>query len=202
MKSVLRIAIGFAAFAGGLTFLVYGIAQAITTGSCGSSSNGMSSYGPCPSGFGPMIALMVLGTLVAIVGVGIAAGGPRGVGRFIAALIVAIVAGLVLGFVDLHSDDTRPGLEILVAVVAPLLVFTLPGLGIAGGGAPARKPQPAAAPADDGPIEWQPRASKPATNANAEDIASRLRQLNQLRDSGLLDDAAYNERRAQILAEL
>jgi hypothetical protein len=198
VKSVLRIAIGFAAFAGGLTFLVYGIAQAITTGSCGSSSNGMSSYGPCPSGFGPMIALMVLGTLVAIVGVGIAAGGPRGVGRFIAALIVAIVAGLVLGFVDLHSDDTRPGLEILVAVVAPLLLFTLPGLGMPS--VPARKPQPAAAPPDDGPIEWQRRASKPA--ANAEDIASRLRQLNQLRDSGLLDDAAYNERRAQILAEL
>ena len=110
-----------------------------------------------------MIALMVLGTFVAIVGVVASprGRGPRGVGRFIAALIVAFVAGLVLGFVDLHSDDTRPGLEILVAVVAPLLVFTLPaGIAMA---APARKPQPAAAPADDGPIEWQPRASKPAT---------------------------------------
>jgi hypothetical protein len=199
VKSVLRIAIGFAAFAGGLTFLVYGIAQAITTGSCGSSSSGMS-YGPCPSGFGPMIALMVLGTLVAIVGLGIAAGSPRGVGRFIAALIVAVLAGLVLGFVDLHSDDTRPGLEILAAVVAPLLLFTLPGLGMPT--VQTLKAQPAAMPAEDGPIEWQPRAAEPATSADAEDIASRLRQLNQLRDSGLLDDAAYNERRAQILAEL
>jgi hypothetical protein len=195
VKSVLRIAIGFAAFAGGLTFLVYGIAQAIANGSCGSSSNGASFGPPCPSGFGPMIALMVLGTFVAIVGLGIAAGGPRGVARFITALVIGVIAGVVLGIVDLHDDDTRPGIEILVAVVAPLLVLTLPGLSRG----PRAAPSPSPSAADAG---FTPPPPRPATTANAEDIATRLRQLDQLRDSGLLDDAAYKERRTQILAEL
>ncbi len=208
MTSLLRIAAGFAVFAGGLTFLVYGIAQAITTGSCGSSSNGMS-YGPaCPSGMGPMILLMILGTFAALIGAGIASvrssrGGVAvlgGVGRFIAALIVAVLAGGVLAFVDLHADDTRPGLEIVAAVVVPVLLFAVPAIGIV----PARKVKPAAAPAVDGAIVWQTPAPKPAaaTNANANDIASRLQQLEQLRASGLLDEAAYKERRTQILAEL
>jgi hypothetical protein len=195
VKSVLRIAIGFAAFAGGLTFLVYGIAQAIANGSCGSSSNGASFGPPCPSGFGPMIALMVLGTFVAIVGLGVAAGGPRGIARFITVLVIGVIAGVVFGIVDLHDDDTRPGIEIVVAVVAPLLVLTLPGL--------SRGPRAA-------PASATPRASfmpttpppRPVTTANAEEIATRLRQLDQLRDAGLLDDAAYKERRTQILGEL
>ncbi|HEY6890106.1 MAG TPA: SHOCT domain-containing protein [Solirubrobacter sp.] len=212
MRTLPRIAIGFVVFAGGLTFLVYGIAQAITTGSCGSSSNGMS-YGPaCPSGMGPMIMLMILGTFAALIGAGIASvrssrGGVAvlgGVGRFIAALIVAVVASVVLGFVDLHSDDTRPGLEIFAAVVAPLLLFTIPAIGVV----EARKVKPAAAPEHDGPITWEKRAAettttaKPVTSANAEDIASRLRQLDQLRASGLLGDDEYKQRRTQILAEL
>ena len=35
MSRLIRIAIGFALFAGGLTFLAYGIAQAIENGNCG-----------------------------------------------------------------------------------------------------------------------------------------------------------------------
>jgi hypothetical protein len=208
MRTLPRLAVGFVVFAGGLTFLVYGISQAVSTGSCGSSSNGLS-YGPaCPTGMGPMILLMVLGTFAALIGAGVASvrssgGGVAvlgGVGRFIAALIVAVIAGVVLGFVDLHSDDTRPGLEILVAVVAPLLLFAVPAIGIV----PARKVKPAAAaPVDDGSIVWQtPAAPRKATTANAEDIASRLRQLDQLKSSGLLGEQEYAERRRQILAEL
>jgi hypothetical protein len=195
VKSVLRIASGFAAFAGGLTFLVYGIAQAIANGSCGSSSNGASFGPPCPSGFGPMIALMVLGTFVAIVGLGLAAGGPRGVARFITVLVVGVIAGVVFGIVDLHDEDTRPGIEIVVAVVGPLLALTLPGLSRG----PRAAPSLASATA---PESFTPPPARPATAGNAEDIAARLRQLDQLRDAGLLDDAAYKQRRTQILAEL
>jgi hypothetical protein len=196
VKTVLRLAIGVAAFAGGLTFLVYGIAQAIDNGSCGTDSNGYSVGPPCPSGFGPMIALMVLGTFVGLIGLGIAAGGARGIGRFITALAVAVVAGVVFGIVDLHADDTRPGLEIVVAVVAPLLLFTLPGVG---------RPSPAGrstAKAKAPPLTFATPPPNATSTASAEDIASRLRQLDQLRDSGLLDEAAYKERRTQILAEL
>ena len=42
----------------------------------------------------------------------------------------------------------------------------------------------------------------PTTRASAHEIAERPRQLDQLRDPGLLDEAAYKERRTQILAEL
>jgi len=196
VKSVPRLAIGFALFAGGLTFLVYGISQAIENGSCGTNSYGNSVGPSCPSGMGPMILLMVVGTFVALIGAGIASVGSRdelavrgGVGRFIVALTVAVIAGVVLGFVDVDSEDTRPGLEILVAVIAPLALFALPGVG--------RVAARATAP----PVAFATPAAG-TTTARAEDIATRLRQLDQLRDSGLLDETAYTERRNQILAEL
>ena len=64
-------------------------------------------------------------------------------------------------------------------------------------------PQTAQAPAANFgvPPKWQPR-EQPTTAAGAEDIASRLRQLDQLKSSGLLGEQEYAERRKQILAEL
>jgi amino acid transporter len=122
---VIRVLVGFAVATAGLTFLVYGIAQAIEVGSCGTDEYGNSVGPPCPPGMGPMIALMVLGTFIAIVGAAVAG---RLI-RFIAVIVVAVLAGVVLGIVDLHADDTRPGYEVVAAVVAPMLVFCLPGLG-------------------------------------------------------------------------
>ncbi len=184
MSLVIRVLIGFALATAGLTFLTYGIAQAIEVGSCGTDEYGNSVGPPCPPGMGPMIALMVLGTFVAIVGAAIAGR----LLRFIAVIIVAVLAGVILGFVDLHADDTRPGYEIVVAVVAPMLLFSLPGLG-----------RRRARPVFGTPVAPPATAS---TNAAAEDVAARLRQLDQLKEAGLLDDAAYAERRRQILAEL
>jgi hypothetical protein len=132
---------------------------------------------------GPMIVLMVLGTFVAIAGAAIAGR----LLRFIAVIIVAVLAGVVLGFVDLHADDTRPGYEIVAAVVAPMLLFTLPRLG-------KRRARPA--------FTVPGRPPPPVTNANAEDVAARLRQLDELKASGLLDEAAFDEQRRRILAEL
>ena len=72
-----------------------------------------------------------------------------------------------------------------------MLLFSLPGLGKrrTTTGVHAER-----AAADD-------RSSRPTT-AKAEEIAARLRQLDQLKEAGLLDEAAYEERRRQILAEL
>ena len=191
MSLVIRVLIGFAAATGGLTFLVYGIAQAIEVGSCGTDEYGNSVGPPCPPGMGPMIALMVLGTFVAIVGAAIAG---RLI-RFIAVIIVAVLAGVGLGIIDLNADDTRPGYEIVVAVVAPMLLFSLPGLGKRRTRPVFTIPQPAPA----GPPSPAPT---PVTKADPEDIAARLRQLDQLKESGLLDDAAYAEQRKRILADL
>jgi amino acid transporter len=185
---VIRALIGFALAAAGLTFLTYGIAQAIEVGSCGTDEYGNAVGPPCPPGIGPMIVLMVLGTFVALIGAAIAGR----LLRFIPVIMVAALAGVVLGIVDLHDDDTRPGNEIVVAVVAPMLIFMLPGLG-------KRRTRPVFTPTMPPPPQPQPQ---PTTNANAEDVASRLRQLDQLKEAGLLDDAAYDEQRRRILAEL
>jgi hypothetical protein len=124
VRVILRSAIGLAIAAGGLTFLTYGIAQAFQMGNCGTSSSGVSYGPPCPSGFGPMILLMIFGTFFALGGAALA-----GVlGRFLAALFVALIAAFVLGIVDVDGGDTRPGLEIVAAVMAPLLVLVLPGI--------------------------------------------------------------------------
>ncbi len=205
MGVIFRTGSGFALFAGGLTFLTYGVAQAIQNGNCGTDSYGRSIGPACPSGMGPMISLMVLGTFVAIAGAmlasarrgGLAMGVVGGTLRFFGALIVSVIAGVVLGIVDVHADDTRPGLEVVAAVVGPVLLFSLPGL--------ARRPQ-----ADDDPIVGTPivmaavnTPSAPvATPGHAEDVASRLRQLDQLRESGLLQPDEYAARRKQILADL
>ncbi|HEX6020956.1 MAG TPA: hypothetical protein VFZ00_03100 [Solirubrobacter sp.] len=195
MKLVIRVLIGFALAAAGLTFLTYGIAQAIEVGSCGTDEYGRSVGPPCPPGMGEMIVLMVFGTFVAIAGAAIAGR----LLRFIAVIMIAAAAGAVLGVIDLHDDDTRPGYEVIAAVVVPLLLFSLPGLG-----KPRRLPlftqMLPQMPTQRQQPQQQPH--QPATEAKAEDIAARLRQLEQLKESGLLDEAAYNDQRRRILSEL
>jgi hypothetical protein len=189
VKILVRTAIGFALFAGGLTLLVYGIAQAIQMGSCGTDGYGQSIGPACPSGLGPMILLMIAGTFVVIVGTVTAARGGGLVIRLVATAVVAVLAGVVLGFADLDDTDSRPGPQIIAAVLAPMLLFAVPGIRLA-----PRRSVSDAAPAPVG-------TPAPAT-ATADELAARLRQLKQLRESGLLDEDAYKERRKQILAEL
>jgi len=203
VRSLPRIAVGMAVFAGGLTLLVYGIAQAVEIGSCGTDEYGRSIGPPCPDGFGPMIALMVLGAFAALGGAMLSARGPVGIAalggmvRFFAAGIVAGGAGAVLALIDLHDADSRPGLEVVAVVVVPVLAFSLPGLAR---GKPRAAPAVAApepAVAAPGPAVAAARAS-----TSADEVASRLRQLEQLRQSGLLGDDEYKARRAQILGDL
>ena len=212
----MRAAIGMVLATGGLTFFVYGLEQAIQNGSCGTSDSGVY-YGPCPDGTGPMIASMVFGMFVALAGAAIAGV----ILRFVFVIFISIAVALVLGFVDLNDADTRPGLEALVAVLAPMVLIVVPGLGKRRSNArvvppqmaemaqqmaqmpTAPRPQPAQQPAASfgTPPQWKPR-DEPATAADAEAVASRLRQLDQLKQSGLLGEAEYAERRKQILAEL
>jgi hypothetical protein len=197
----MRVAIGLLVATLGLTFLTYGLAASIEGGSCGGYR------AACPSGTGPMILLMVLGSFIALGGAAVS-----GVfARFMIVFFIALVAGAVIGIVDLDDTDTRPGYEILVAVIAPMVLIALPGVGkqrehpaIRFAGMPQPKPTPQAPDANFGvPPKWQPRAQQaPTSPAAAEDIASRLRQLDQLKSSGLLGEQEYAERRKQILAEL
>jgi hypothetical protein len=195
----MRVAIGLVLATAGLTCLVYGLAQAIEGGSCGGYR------AACPSGTGPMIVLMVFGSFAALAGAALA-----GVfGRFMVVFSIALVAGVVFGFVDLDDTDTRPGYEVLIAVIAPMVLIALPGIGRDRPRPSVRMMQTPQAPQAQEPAanfgvppKWQPRQQPPTTAAGAEDVASRLRQLDQLKASGLLGDQEYADRRKQILAEL
>ena len=117
--------------------------------------------------------------------------------RLVFAGVIAILAGVVLGFVDLHDDDSRPGPEIVLAVLAPLAVLSFPGPK-----AREKRRPPNVRTVSEPPVTFATPAPVAATRQSADEIAARLRQLEQLKDSGLLDEAAYTERRKQILTEL
>jgi hypothetical protein len=211
---LVRTTIGLGAAAAGLTALTYGIAQAIENGSCGVDEYGNVLGAPCPDGFGPMIVLMVFGSFVALAGAALASS----LVRFILPAIIAVCAGVVLGFMDVNETDTRPGLEIIAAVAAPMVLFTVPFTGrrkerstfavtpeqfhqvqAQFATEPVRPPAPAQEPTFEAAApQWQHNH----TPGDPEAIASRLRQLDQLKESGLLDEAAYAEQRKRILSEL
>jgi hypothetical protein len=126
VPGLIRLAFGFAAFCGGLTFFVYGLAQAISNGSCGTDEDGMSVGPPCPDGMGWMMLLMITGAMVAVLGA-IAFWRRSGVGLALGlSAAVAAVAAVVFGVSDLNPDDTRPGLEVIAAAVGPALVLSAP----------------------------------------------------------------------------
>ncbi len=129
MFGLIRLAFGFLLFSGGMTFFVYGLAQSIANGTCGTDEDGMSVGPPCPDGTGPLILLMILGAFIAVFGAIAAAWGRLAVGLALgASAAIAVVAAIVFGIVDLNPDDTRPGLEVIVAAIGPALLFTVPAL--------------------------------------------------------------------------
>jgi hypothetical protein len=212
VRLLVRTALGLGLLAGGLTCFGYGLAQAIENGSCGTDKYGRAVGPPCPSGTGPMIMLMILGVFAAVAGAGLFATRRRGlsgarigggVGLLLFALFASGIAAAVFGIVDLHDDDTRPGYEIVVVVLAAVLLPALPQLLRRGDAIPVpplRATPLTFATAPPAPAPTPPRG--PATTAKAEDLAARLRQLEQLKESGLLSGDEYDQRRKQILAEL
>ena len=218
MRLLIRTVLGLGLFAGGLTWFGYGLAQTIENGSCGTDRYGRSVGPPCPSGTGALIALMIVGVFLAVGGAGLFSlrrgfAGTAivgGVGRLLFGIFGVGIACAVFGIVDLHADDTRPGYEVIAAVLVATLIPAIPALLRR---APDATPVPplmgtplafaSAPPASPPPAARAPEPVRaPATTAKAEDIASRLRQLDQLKDSGLLSGDEYNQRRKQILAEL
>lgn len=129
MTGLIRLAVGFACFAGGLTFFVYGLAQSVSTGNCGVDEDGNTVGPPCPEGTGPLIALMIAGVFVAVFGAIAASWKHAGVAvALIVGALVATAAGVYFGINELHPDDTRPGLEVVAASIGPALLLALPAL--------------------------------------------------------------------------
>ena len=144
MRYLFRTVLGTALLAGGLTALCYGIAQAIEIGSCGTDEHGRVVGPPCPTGTGPMIGLMVGGAFLGVFGSGIYAnrghleGGVTGPGigmgiaigqlRFWAASIPAAAGAALIGIVDLHEDQFKPGMEIVWLGAGSVIVVNLLGV--------------------------------------------------------------------------
>ena len=209
---LIRTTIGLGAAAAGLTALTYGIAQAIENGSCGVDEYGNVLGAPCPDGFGPMIVLMVFGSFLALAGAALASS----LVRFILPIIVAVCAGVVLGFLDVQRDGHAAGardhrrrrrpdgpVHRPVRRQAPRARVRRPAAGASTATASFGGPPPSDAaghePTFNAPApQWEHKH----TPGDPEAIAARLRQLDQLKESGLLDDAAYAEQRKRILAEL
>lgn len=213
MRLLVSTALGLAAFAGGLTWFGYGLAQTIENGSCGTDRYGHAVGPPCPSGTGALILLMILGVFLAVGGSGLfslrrgfaASGILGGVGRLLFGIFGVGIAAAIFGIVDLHADDTRPGYEIVIAVLVVTLVPAIPALlrrAPATTAVPPLKATPLAFASAPPAAPAAPTPREPATTAKAEDIASRLRQLEQLKQSGLLSGDEYDQRRKQILSEL
>jgi hypothetical protein len=212
-RLLLCTAIGMVLLAGGLTAFSYGLAQVIETGSCGTDEYGRSVGPPCPAGTGWMIMAMVGGVFVALAGAFVFAARGGGVGLLlliVGSLCVAVSAA-VLGIVDVHASDTRPGREVMWIAGGCAALVALVGGGRGRRDAAPREPSaPARERMHDLAASLRQVAARrerpddaPADrSARAEDIAARLRQLDQLRQSGLLPEDDYAERRRQILAEL
>jgi hypothetical protein len=128
--------LGLGLFAGGLTWFGYGLAQSIETGSCGTSRSGRVVGPPCPSGTGAMIALMILGVFIAVGGSALFStrngfapmGIVGGVGRLLFGILGVGAAAAVFAIVDLHADDSRPGYEVVIAVLVTTLLPAVPAL--------------------------------------------------------------------------
>jgi hypothetical protein len=210
-RLLLCTAIGMVLLAGGLTTFSYGLAQVIETGSCGTDEYGRSYGPPCPAGTGWMIVSMIGGVFVALAGAFVfaARGGGVGLLLLIVGPLCVAVSAAVLGIVDVHESDTRPGREVMwiaggcAALVA--LVGGVRGRRVAAPHGPSASARERARDLAAGlrQVAVQRNDAAPADRtARAEDIAARLRQLDQLRQSGLLPEDDYAERRRQILAEL
>jgi Short C-terminal domain len=185
VRYLFRSVLGTFLLAGGITALVYGIAQAIEIGNCGTDEHGRVIGPPCPTGTGAMIALMVAGAFVGIFGAGLYANrgepdGSRSTGfgmgiaigqlRFWGAMLIAGPAAAAIGIIDLHEDEFRPGMEVVLAGGGSLVLINILGALMFGGrgspGEPRRKkvpPPTAAAPSPPpvGPLSPPPVPAEP-----------------------------------------
>jgi TM2 domain-containing membrane protein YozV len=158
VRRLVSTVLGLGLFAGGLTWFGYGLAQTIETGSCGTGRSGQPVGPPCPSGTTALILLMILGVFLAVGGSGLFSlrggfavrGILGGVGRLLFGIFGVGIAAAVFAIVDLHADDTRPGDEIVIAVLVATLVPAIPALLRR---EPAGPPPPALA---DMPLEVAP----------------------------------------------
>ena len=214
MSYWVKAVVGFGLLVGGVAAFLYSLYELMKTGTC-SSGGPYVTVRECPEGTFEKALLMPGGLMTALLGTlvfalrgdrpGASPGGFRLSGLLVFWCGLFIGGGIVAVLADLAVDE--PGADwvgiFLAALFIPMglapLLFLWFGRGSnrkrrkKGEGQPKPLRVPPAAPA--------PRPATPASPATG-DPADRLRQLGELRDSGVLTEAEFAAAKSRILAKL
>jgi hypothetical protein len=215
-----------------LLLMTWALYHLVRTGTCASGGPYVSARPcPSDTGakilglMGGIFGLLIGGAVYAARGGRGRGGGTLGMGVVLWSLLFISLA--VATFVAAYgpANNDAPGAKtaavILAIVFLPMAILPLLGavgfgagrkrLFGGGGDAPRVYPKPAPPPMDFSPrpagtpvSPFSPPAAPPssAPGAQAGDVATRLRKLDQLRDSGLLTDEEFEAKKADILREL
>jgi hypothetical protein len=199
-----------------LLLMTWALYHLVRTGTCASGGPYVSAR-PCPEGTAAKILGLTGSIFALLIGGGIyAARGNRGHGATLgmgivlwSLLFISLAAAtFVAAFGPANNDDPGARTAAIVLAIVFLPMGILPLIGAVGFGfgrtrlkgsvsEGARKyPEPAPPPLDFSP---PPRA--PGAQAG-DDVAGRLRKLDELRDSGLLTDDEFEAKKAEILRQL
>jgi len=217
MTAALRTLIGMALGVAGVALPAWGLFHLVRQPSCG--SDGITTVGPpCPDEIVWWILAMVGSAVVLVpLAIGIAGRGADGRMRLFGPILlaepIALVAAVVVSLVGASSDpDTHWVGWVVAGVGGVILLLSLPGIVRA-----ATRPPPAnvlhaplAAAAGDpeaaakiAQLAGQLQRVAEAKGAAArDDLAERLRRLDELRASGAISAEEHRRRRDEILKEV
>ena len=198
-----------------LLLMTWALYHLVRTGTCASGGPYVSAR-PCPEGTGAKILGLTGAIFALLIGGGIyAARGSRGHGATLgmgivlwSLLFISLAAAtFVAAFGPANNDDPGARTAAIVLAIVFLPMGILPLIGAVGfkfgrsrltgkvSATVSRYPKPA-------PPQFDfPRPAAPP-GGRAGDVAARLRKLDELRDSGLLTDAEFQAKKAEILRDL
>jgi putative oligomerization/nucleic acid binding protein len=218
-----RSLLGMAICLGSLLFMTWALYHLVRTGTCASGGPYVSAR-PCPAGTGEKILGLMGSIFGLLIGGGIyasrgrsgnrGASGTIGMGLVLWSLLfVSLAVGtFVAAYGPANNGDSGAKTAAITLMIVFLPMGLLPLLGAVGFGAgrkrltgrgsgpPPTYPRPA-------PPQWTPPippAARPAPSpgGQAGDVAARLRQLDELRDTGLLTDEEFEAKKTELLQEL
>jgi Short C-terminal domain len=209
-----------------LLVMTWALYHLVRTGTC--ASGAYVSARPCPSDTGAKIvglmgsifALLIGGAIYAARG-GKGYGATLGMGVVLWSLLFISLAAATFVAAFGPANNDAPGAKtaavILAIVFLPMAILPLIGavgfgagrkrFSLGGSDTPRTYPKPAPAQTPFSIPPARPAAAAAPTPSSAPggqagDVATRLRKLDELRDSGLLTDAEFEAKKAELLREL
>ena len=198
-----------------LLLITWALYHLVRTGTCASGGPYVSAR-PCPEGTGVKILGLTGAIFALLIGGGIyAARGSRGHGATLgmgivlwSLLFISLAAAtFVAAFGPANNDDPGARTAAIVLAIVFLPMAILPLIGAVGFGFGRKRlkgqaPETVTAYPKPAPAQFAFAPPPKAPGAPTDDVAARLRKLDQLRDSGLLTDDEFEAKKAEILREL